>query len=100
MWGNGQWYQDPLGFYFYYDLEGNKKHWKGEYFDEEDGDHLNQEGDSPDHFGQKRERDTDTRESIMASRGNRITVTGRPTTNPPIGVQSRSAIMRKKNRPL
>ena len=30
MWGDGQWYPDASGAYFYYDDVGNKQYWQGD----------------------------------------------------------------------
>ena len=30
MWGDGQWYPDASGVYFYYDEQGNKNYYNGE----------------------------------------------------------------------
>ena len=38
QWGDGQWYEDASGSYFYYDEMGNKMYYQGEdYGDEDDG---------------------------------------------------------------
>lgn len=42
MWGDGQWYPDHNGVYFYYDMDGYMIYYTGEYDDENEGNDFGQ----------------------------------------------------------
>ena len=45
MWGDGQWYPDASGAYFYYDMEGNKIYYQeGEEYTADYGNENDQYG--------------------------------------------------------
>ena len=70
MWGDGQWYPDASGAYFYYD-EGGKKI----YYQEEPS--YGQQDYSEDQFAYTATREA--RSSVMPTGGNRMSMNVRPT---------------------
>ena len=82
MWGDGQWYPDHSGVYFYYDVEGYMIYYTGEYDDENDtANDFGQADYAQDQFMQASGRSG--RSSIAPIGGkNRMSV-GRPSLSRP-----------------
>ena len=89
QWGDGQWYEDASGAYFYYDETGNKNYYQGEDYGDEDGGYG--QSYAQDYFAQQTRGD-EGRGSIMPQGGNRLSM-ARPTTSP-MGSSNRDSVSR------